>query len=52
MEVDDFMIKLNNMETFAQITRPLKKQAKKSDMKESDTNKIIHDFRKSKKIKN
>lgn len=43
------LVKKVNMQTFAEITKPLKEEAKKSGMKESDVEGIITKFRKSKK---
>jgi hypothetical protein len=37
------------MKTFAEITKPLKEEAKKAGMKESDAEGIVSQFRKSKK---
>ena len=48
-EDDSLLVKKVSMETFAQITKPLKERAKKLGMNESDANKMIHNFRKSKK---
>jgi len=43
------VVKKVNMETFAQITKPLKQEAKKNGLKESDVSNIIHKFRKEKR---
>lgn len=40
---------IHSMGTFAQITKPLKKEAEKSKIKESDVNNIIHNSRKLKR---
>ena len=45
-EDDSLLVKKVSMETFAQITKPLKERAKKLGMNESDANKMIHNFRK------
>ena len=37
------------MQTFAEITKPLKEEAKKSGMKEVDVEDIVDGFRKSKR---
>jgi len=37
------------MPTFAEITKPLKEEAKKAGMKESDVEGIVSNFKKSKK---
>lgn len=42
---DSLIIKKVNMQTFAEITKPLKEAARKSGMKESEVNGIIHRFR-------
>jgi len=49
LENDSLLIKKVSMETFAQITKPLKEEASKSGIKESDVDAIVHRFRKSKK---
>ena len=43
------LMKKVTAETFASITKPLKEEAKKSGMKESDVEGIIHNLRKSRK---
>lgn len=48
---DSLIMKRVNMETFVEITRPLKEAMKKSDLKESDVNDIIHRFRAEKRSK-
>ena len=49
LEKDSLLVKRVSTETFAQITKPLKKEAEKSNIKESDVNRIIHNSRKLKK---
>ncbi len=48
MSDDSLLIKRVNMQTFADITKPLKDAAKKSGLKESDVNDMIHRMRKEK----
>ncbi|MEK6859591.1 MAG: AbrB/MazE/SpoVT family DNA-binding domain-containing protein [Nanoarchaeota archaeon] len=48
---DSLIMKKVSMETFAEITRPLKEAMKKSDLKESDVNDIIHRFRAEKRAR-
>ena len=48
---DSLLIKKVNMQTFAEITKPLKDAAKKAGMKESDVVGIIHRFRAEKRAK-
>jgi len=43
------LIKRVNMQTFEEITRPLKEEAKKSGLKESDVVGIVHRFRKERR---
>lgn len=49
MSDDSLLIKRVNMQTFAEITKPLKEAANKSGLKESDVDDIIHRMRKEKK---
>ena len=49
MSNDSLLIKRVNMQTFADITRPLKEAAKKSGLKESDIPDMIHQMRKERK---
>ena len=49
LENDSLLVKKVTMQTFAEITKPLKEAAKKAGMKESDVEGIISNFRKSKK---
>ena len=49
LEDGTLLVKKVTMQTFAGITKPLKEEAKKSGMKESDVEGIVHRFRKSKK---
>ncbi len=42
---DSLILKKVNTETFHEITRPLKAQAKKSRLKESEVPEILHRFR-------
>ena len=48
-EDDTLLIKKVSLQTFAQITKPLKLAAKKAGMKEEDVPDMIHRFRKSKR---
>jgi AbrB family looped-hinge helix DNA binding protein len=48
MSDDSLLIKRVNMQTFAEITKPLKEAAKKTKLKESDMNDIIHKMKKEK----
>lgn len=45
---DSLLMKKVDMQTFEEITRPLKESAKKAGMKESDVPDMIHRFRKKK----
>lgn len=49
LENDALLVKKVTMQTFAEITKPLKEAAKKAGMKESDVEGIVSNFRKSKK---
>lgn len=49
MSDDSLLIKRVNLQTFAEITKPLKEAAKKSGLKESDVNDIIHKMRNEKR---
>lgn len=49
LENNSLLVKKVTMQTFAEITKPLKEAAKKAGMKESDVEGIISNFRKSKK---
>ena len=49
LQKDFLLIKKVSMQTFAEITKPLKEEVKKSGLKESDVNAIIHRFRKAKR---
>jgi len=49
LENDTLIMKRITSETFASITRPLKEEAKKSGLKESEVNNIVHKFRKEKR---
>lgn len=46
---DSLFVKKVTIETFAEITKPLKEGAQRSGLKESDVNTMVHNFRKSKK---
>jgi len=46
---DSLIMKRVSMQTFAEITKPLKEAMKKSGLKESDVPDIIHRFRKEKR---
>lgn len=47
LQDDSLIVKKVNMETFAQITKPLREAKKK--IKEEEVNDLIHRFRKAKK---
>lgn len=49
LQDSSLLVKKVSMEAFAEITKPLKEEAKKAKMKESDVEGIISRFRKSKK---
>lgn len=49
LQDDSLIVKKVNTETFAQITKPLKQEAKKMGLKEEEVNDLIHRFRKAKK---
>ena len=49
LEDDTLIMKRVTSETFANITKPLKKEAKKSGLKESEINNIVHKSRKEKR---
>lgn len=49
LQKDSLFVKKVTMETFAGITKPLKEEAKRSGLKESDVEAIVHKFRKSEK---
>ncbi len=49
MSDDSLLIKRVNMQTFAEITKPLKEAVKKSGLKESDIPDMIHQMRKERK---
>lgn len=49
LENDALLVKKVTMQTFAEITKPLKDAAKKTGMKEPDAETIVSNFRKSKK---
>lgn len=42
---DSLLVKKVNMQSFAEITKPLKEAAKKAGMKESEVPGIVHRFR-------
>ncbi len=46
---DSLFVKKVTIETFAEITRPLKEGVQRSDLKESDVGTMVHNFRKSRK---
>ena len=46
---DSLLVKKVTTQTFAEITRPLKEEAKKSGFKESDVEGVIHRFRASRR---
>lgn len=48
-EEDTLLIKKVSMNTFEEITRPLREAAKKAGIKESDVPEIVHRFRAKKK---
>mgnify|MGYP001596631857 CR=1 FL=1 len=49
LQNDSLLIKKVNLKTFAQITKPLKEEAKKVGFLEAEVTDIIQRFRKSKK---
>ena len=49
LEDDTLIMKKVTSETFAEITRPLKEEAKRGGFKESDVNDIIHKIRKERR---
>lgn len=49
LQDESLLVKKVTMQTFAEITKPLKEEAKKSGMNESDAEGIVNRFRKSKK---
>jgi AbrB family looped-hinge helix DNA binding protein len=49
---DSLIMKRVNMQTFAEMTKPLKEAAKTSGLKESDVPDIVHRFRAEKRAKN
>jgi len=49
LQNNSLLLKKVNMQTFAEITKPLKEEANKAGMKESDVEGIVTRFRKSKK---
>ena len=51
LQDESLLVKKVTMQTFAEITKPLKEEAKKSGMKELDVEGIVDRFRKSKKWK-
>ena len=48
---DSLIMKKVSMETFAEITKPLKESIKKSNLKESDIPEIMHRFRAKKRAR-
>jgi len=48
---DTLLVKKVQTKTFEELTRPLREAIKKSDLKESDVNDIIHRFRAEKREK-
>jgi len=49
---DSLIIKKVGLDTFAEITKPLKQAARKAGLKEKDVNNIIHRMRKKKNENN
>jgi len=49
LEEDTLLIKKVSMNTFEEITRPLRESAKKAGIKESEVPEIIHRFREKKR---
>jgi len=49
LQDDSLLVKKVNMQTFAEITKPLKEEARRAGMKESDVEGIVSNFRKSKR---
>lgn len=48
LQEDALIVKKVNLQTFAEITKPLKEEAKKVGLKESSADSIVQNFRKSK----
>lgn len=48
LQDDSLLVKKITTQTFAEITKPLKEEAKKSGMKEADVAEIVARFRKTK----
>jgi AbrB family looped-hinge helix DNA binding protein len=48
---DNLLIKKVQTKTFEELTRPLREAIKKSDLKESDVNDIVHRFRTEKRAR-
>ena len=48
LEDDSLIVKKVDMQTFREITKPLKEAAKKAGMKESEVPRIVHKFRSKK----
>lgn len=49
LQEDFLLVKKVTQQTFAEITKPLKEEAKKVGFRESEVNNIIHKFRKEKR---
>ena len=49
---DSIIMKKVNMQTWADVTKPLKEAMAKTSLKESEIQDIVHRFRKNKKLKN
>ena len=49
LQNESLLVKKITVQTFAEITKPLKEEAKKAGMKESDVEGIVTRFRQSKK---
>jgi AbrB family looped-hinge helix DNA binding protein len=49
LQDNSLIVKKVNMQTFAEITKPLKEEAKKAGMKESEAEGIVSRFRKSRR---
>lgn len=48
LQEDALIVKKVNLQTFAEITKPLKEEARKAGLKESSADSIVQNFRKSK----
>lgn len=49
LQNESLIVKKITIQTFAEITKPLKEEAKKAGFKESEVDNIVHRFRKERK---